>query len=117
RNQQLEPLAGWVSRRAIAHPSARQAEGQRHPQPGIEVPRWYAEPALGWTDASPGPQPHADGDGVEGEVEADREDGVHEWGIPTAHAQRVGDPHRAGDDQRPGQTDDDGRSIDRQQEV
>src|SRR5205807_9276505 len=85
--------------------------------PGVEVARRHAEPAFRWTDAAPGPQSHADGDGIEGEVEADGQDGVHEGCVPTPHAERVGDAHRAGDDQRPGQTNDDWSAVDGQQEV
>ena len=117
RHQQLQPLAPRVAGRAIAEPSVHDAEGQRDPQPGVEVPGRHAEPAFIWTDAPPGPQPHADGDGIEGQIEADGQDGVHEGGVSAAHAERVGDAHRPGDDQCPGQADDDRRAVDGEQEM
>ena len=71
RDQQLQPFERGRARGRVAQPSGQQAEAEGHEQPRVEVAGRDAEPAIGRADAAPGPQAHPDGDGVEGEVEAD----------------------------------------------
>ena len=114
RHQQLQPLPGRTMSRGLAQPSGHEAEADRHEQPGVEVAPRHTEPAIGRTDADPCPQPHANGDRVEAQVQADGQQAVHHRRISASHAQRVGDAHGTRDDQRPGEADDDRCPIDLQ---
>ena len=117
RHQQLEPFERRPVTRGVAQVAGEDAEAERDEEPRIEVARRDAEPAVGESDVAPRPEAHPDRDRVEGEVEHDDQHGIDERRVAASHAERVGDAHRAGDDQRPRETDDDRCPVDGQQPV
>ena len=114
RHEQLEPLERGPIARGIAQVTGAEAEAEGHEEPRVEVAGRHPEPAVGEPDAAPRPEAHPDRDRVEGEVEHDDQDGVDDRRVAAPHAERVGDAHGAGDDQRPRETDDDRCPVDGQ---
>ncbi len=117
RHQQLEPLERRPVTCGIAQVSGEDAEAEGDEEPRVEVAGRHPEPAVGESDVAPRPEAHPDRDRIEREVEHDDQHGIDERRVAASHAERIGDAHRAGDDQRPREADDDRRPVDGQQPV
>ena len=117
RDAQLEPLGVRMAHRPVAQPSGQDAEAQRHEQPRVEVAGRHTEPALVRGDVLSRSTCPSGWRPRRRQGRADRPAPRPRTVRPAPNPQRVGDPHGARDEERPGQTDDQRRAVDDQHPV